>query len=60
MYEKPRVVKFGTFRSLTLAGCGAPSDGRTFEGGTSVGNDGPRIDPTAGTYDYCFVSGNSR
>ena len=55
MYTKPSVEKFGTFRSLTQAGCNTPSDGRTFEGGTSVGTE-PRV--TNGTTDYCFTAGS--
>ena len=54
-YEKPIITRFGSFREITRGGCNTPSDGKTFEGGTSVGNE-PRI--TNGTTDYCFVGGS--
>jgi len=55
MYQKPTVQKFGTFRSLTQAGCTGSSDGATFYGttGPSVGSV-PRY--TNGTVDFCFSS----
>jgi hypothetical protein len=53
MYQKPKVLRFGTLRELTLLGCGGPSDGVGFEGATSVGNDGPILED--GTTLWCFI-----
>ncbi len=61
MYGKPTVVRFGSFRELTRAGCSGSSDNITWTGpgpgGTAVG-DTPRV--TNGTIDYCFTDNSSR
>jgi hypothetical protein len=54
MYQKPAVEKFGTFRTLTRAGCNpSNADGATFMGVHGGQGDPPRV--TNGTVDYCFT-----
>ena len=58
MYQSPTVVRFGSFRDLTQAGCSGTTDGMSFMGsGPSTGSV-PRV--TNGTTDYCFTSPGSR
>jgi hypothetical protein len=53
MYEKPAVMRFGTLRELTQAGCTGGSDGLFVPGiGTSIGNM-PIVEN--GTTLVCFV-----
>jgi hypothetical protein len=54
MYETPRLVRFGTVRELTQAGCFGATDNFSMVGiGTSVGST-PRL--AGGTVDICLIA----
>ena len=54
MYQKPAVVRLGTFRQLTQLGCTGGSDNQSVLGATSIGS------TKVGSGTFCLAPNSSR
>jgi hypothetical protein len=54
MYQKPALLRFGTMRELTQAGCLGDTDGLLFEGTTATGST-----PLSDEFATCFPAGRA-